>query len=62
MLKADKVLAKLESLHLKGRVLQTSLPDAEEARGREAFDAGKLGSALGAPAADTTPPAAAPAT
>ena len=52
---ADKVLAKLESFHLKGRVLQTSLPEAEEARLREAFDGGKLGSALGVPAADTAP-------
>ena len=49
---ADKVLAKLESFHLKGRVLQTSLPEAEEARLREAFAGGTLGSALGVPEAD----------
>ena len=59
---ADKVLAKLESYHMKGRVLQTSLPEAEEARLREAFDGGKLGSALGVPAADAAPAAAEPAT
>ena len=59
---ADKVLAKLEGFHLKSRVLQTSLPEAEEARLREAFDGGKLGSALGVPAADAAPAAAEPAT
>ena len=59
---ADKVLAKLEGYHMKGRVLQTSLPEAEEARLREAFDGGKLGSALGVPAADAAPAAAEPAT
>ena len=52
---ADKVLARVESFHLKGRVLQTSLPDAEEQRLREAFAGGKLGSALGVPQADTAP-------
>ncbi len=52
---ADKVLAKLESFHLKGHVLKTSLPEAEEARLREAFDGGKLGSALGVPEADQSP-------
>ncbi len=49
---ADKVLARLESFHLKGRVLQTSLPDAEEERLREAFAGGKLGAALGLPQVD----------
>ena len=58
---ADKVLAKLESFHLKGRVLQTSLPEAEEARLREAFAGGKLGSALGVPAADQSAAEATPA-
>lgn len=52
---ADKVLARLESFRLRGRVLQTSLPDAQEERLREAFAGGKLGSALGVPAADTAP-------
>ena len=58
---ADKVLAKLESFHLKGRVLQTSLPEAEEARLREAFAGGTLGSALGVPAADQSAAEATPA-
>ena len=58
---ADKVLAKLEGYHMRGRVLQTSLPEAEEARLREAFAGGKLGSALGVPAADSAPAAAEPA-
>jgi len=49
---ADKVLARLEGFHLRGRVLQTSLPDAEEERLRQAFAGGKLGSALGLPQAD----------
>lgn len=49
---ADKVLARLESYHMKGRVLQSSLPDSEEARLREAFAGGTLGSALGVPEAD----------
>lgn len=35
---ADKVLARLESLHQRGRVLQTSLSDTDEARLRAAFD------------------------
>lgn len=35
---ADKVLARLESLHKRGRVLQTSLSDEVEARLRAAFD------------------------
>lgn len=52
---ADKVLARLESFRLRGRVLQTSLSDAQEERLREAFAGGKLGSALGVPAADTAP-------
>lgn len=51
----DKVLARLESFHLKGRVLQTSLPDAEEEKLREAFAGGKLGTVLGVPQADPTP-------
>lgn len=49
----DKVLARLEDFHHRGRVLQSSLPDAQEAKLREAFAGGKLGSALGAPEADT---------
>ena len=48
----DKVLANLEEFRGKGRVLQTSLPDAEEQKLREAFDGGKLGAALGVPQAD----------
>lgn len=39
---ADKVLARLEAFHKSGRVLQSSLSDADEARLREAFDGGKL--------------------
>ncbi|SIQ34682.1 Uncharacterized membrane protein [Paracoccus thiocyanatus] len=54
---ADKVLARLEGFHLKGRVMQTSLPEAEEERLREAFAGGKLGSALGMPQADRGVPA-----
>lgn len=57
---ADKVLARLEKFHLRGRVMQTSLPDAQEQKLRDAFAGGRLGSALGVPAADTAP-AAAPA-
>ena len=53
---ADKVLARLESFHLRGRVLQTSLPDAEEQKLRDAFAGGKLGSALGVPEADPVVP------
>lgn len=49
---ADKVLARLEGFHLRGRVIQTSLPDAQEEKLREAFAGGRLGSALGVPAAD----------
>jgi len=49
---ADKVLARLEGFHLRGRVLQSSLPEAEEARLREAFAGGRLGSALGMPHVD----------
>ncbi|UXU75571.1 MULTISPECIES: DUF1269 domain-containing protein [unclassified Paracoccus (in: a-proteobacteria)] len=49
---ADKVLARLENYHMKGRVLQSSLPEAEEQRLRDAFAGGKLGSALGMPQAD----------
>lgn len=56
----DKVLARLEDFHMKGRVLQTSLPDAQEAKLREAFAGGKLGSALGAPQADSAAPEPAP--
>lgn len=61
---ADKVLARLEGFHLRGRVMQTSLPDAEEERLRTAFAGGQLGAALGVPQADApagtaaaTPPA-----
>ncbi|WP_134679466.1 DUF1269 domain-containing protein [Paracoccus ravus] len=57
---ADKVLARLESFKLRGRVLQTSLPDDQEEKLREAFAGGKLGSALGIPAADPAPRPAAP--
>ncbi|MTH34553.1 DUF1269 domain-containing protein [Paracoccus limosus] len=59
---ADKVLARIEGFHLRGRVLQTSLPDAEEEKLREAFAGGKLGEALGVPAADSAavPPVPAP--
>ena len=53
---ADKVLARLESFHLRGLVLQTSLPDAEEQKLRDAFAGGKLGSALGVPEADPVVP------
>ncbi len=49
---ADKVLARLEGFHLRGRVIQTSLPEAQEEKLREAFAGGRLGSALGVPAAD----------
>ncbi|WP_347266922.1 DUF1269 domain-containing protein [Paracoccus sp. (in: a-proteobacteria)] len=49
---ADKVLARIEGSGIKGRVLQTSLSDADEARLRDAFAGGKLGSALGMPEAD----------
>lgn len=55
---ADKMLARLESFHMRGRVLQTSLSDADEARLRDAFAGGKLASSLGVPAtggADVTP-------
>lgn len=54
---ADKVLARLEGFHLKGRVLQSSLPDAQEEKLREAFAGGKLGTALGVPQADAGPAA-----
>ncbi|KGJ05550.1 Uncharacterized membrane protein [Paracoccus halophilus] len=49
---ADKVLARLESFHMKGRVMQTSLSDPEEERLREAFAGGRLGTALGMPEVD----------
>ncbi|MTH76618.1 DUF1269 domain-containing protein [Paracoccus aestuariivivens] len=61
-LTADKVLARLESFKMRGRVLQTSLPDEQEEKLREAFAGGKLGSALGVPEADPPAPAPAPAT
>lgn len=54
---ADKVLARLEGFHMKGRVLQSSLPDAEEEKLREAFAGGTLGAALGMPQADPAPSA-----
>ncbi|MDQ7260585.1 DUF1269 domain-containing protein [Paracoccus sp. PS-1] len=54
---ADKVLARLEGFHLRGRVLQTSLPEAEEERLREAFAGGRLGAALGVPQIDHPAPA-----
>lgn len=59
---ADKVLARLEGFHLRGRVLQTSLSDAEEEKLRAAFAGGTLGATLGVPAADAsaTAPATAP--
>lgn len=50
---ADKVLARLEGFHTRGRVLQTSLPDEQEQKLREAFAGGRLGSALGVPHVDT---------
>ncbi len=53
---ADKVIARLEAFHQSGRVLQSSLSDADEARLREAFAGGKLGD-LVQPAATETPPA-----
>lgn len=61
---ADKVLARLEGFHLKGRVLQSSLSDAEEEKLREAFAGGKLASALGVPEVDASaaPAPSAPAT
>ncbi len=49
---ADKVLARVESFRIRGRVLQTSLPEAEEERLRQAFAGGELGSALGMPQVD----------
>ncbi|MFT4014298.1 MAG: DUF1269 domain-containing protein [Paracoccus sp. (in: a-proteobacteria)] len=57
----DKVLARLESFHLRGRVLQTSLPEAQEEKLREAFAGGKLGTALGVPQADAAAKAPEPA-
>ncbi|MDS9467053.1 DUF1269 domain-containing protein [Paracoccus sp. MBLB3053] len=54
---ADKVLARLESFHLRGRVMQTSLPDDQEEKLRAAFAGGKLGTALGLPHVDTAAPA-----
>ncbi|MFH5776708.1 DUF1269 domain-containing protein [Paracoccus broussonetiae] len=57
---ADKVLARLEGFQLRGRVLQSSLPDEQEQKLREAFAGGKLGSAMGIPQADA--PASVPAT
>lgn len=52
---ADKVLARLEGFHLRGRVMQTSLPDDQEQKLRDAFAGGRLGSALGVPGADAAP-------
>lgn len=49
---ADKVLARIEGFQLKGRVMQTSLPDEQEDKLRAAFDGGRLGSAVGIPEAD----------
>ena len=49
---ADKVLARIESFHLRGRVLQTSLPQEQEQHLREAFKGGRLGAELGFPGAD----------
>lgn len=49
---ADKVLERLKGFKMRGRILQTSLPEEQEARLREAFEGGRLGSALGVPAAD----------
>lgn len=46
---ADKVLPRLEAFQRRGRVLQTSLSDAEENRLREAFAGGRLAEALGTP-------------
>lgn len=57
---ADKVLARLEGFHLRGRVMQTSLPDDQEEKLREAFAGGKLGQALGLP--ETAPTETAPPT
>lgn len=54
---ADKVLARLEGFHLRGRVMQTSLPDAQEQKLRDAFAGGTLGAELGVPAADAVPAA-----
>lgn len=57
---SDKVLARLESFHKKGRVLQTSLSDADEGKLRAAFADGNLAQTVGAstdPSGVTTVPA-----
>lgn len=61
---ADKVLARLEEFHKRGRVLQSSLSEADETRLRDAFKGGTLSETLGvttpeggANAAPTTPSA-----
>ncbi|AGT10057.1 DUF1269 domain-containing protein [Paracoccus aminophilus] len=54
---ADKVLARLESFHKKGRILQSSLSDADEAKLREAFAGGTLAQTVN-PATSSTAGAA----
>ncbi|SMO97854.1 DUF1269 domain-containing protein [Paracoccus laeviglucosivorans] len=49
---ADKVLERLEGFHIRGRVLQTSLPNDQEDKLRDAFAGGRLGTAVGIPEAD----------
>ena len=49
---ADKVLERIEGFHVRGRVLQTSLPNEQEDKLREAFAGGKLRSAVGMPEAE----------
>lgn len=53
---ADKVLARLDGFHKRGRVLQTSLSDSDEARLREAFAGGNLAETVqSAPQEPSTP-------
>lgn len=44
---ADKVLARLEGFHKRGRVLQTSLSETDEQRLRDAFAGGRLAETVG---------------
>ena len=57
---ADKVLARLEGFHKRGRVLQTSLSEADEQRLRDAFAGGRLAETVGM--AQAAPADAGPAT
>lgn len=49
----DKVLERLEAFHKRGRVLQTSLSNADEEKLRDAFSGGKLAEVVGAVAPTT---------